>query len=122
MSRAAKSISLADELQADLDAWIKEYNVRRGPPGCNADDEGEPNANGHQNLIAQPGTSCTIEFRLMHPGAALAIGDGGDPARVAPLIAQHGVDAVDSSRADREPSPAPRLRRRNRACAISSSP
>ena len=65
MSRAAKSISLTDELQADLDAWIKEHNVGRGPLGCNADDEGEPNANGHQNLIAQPGTSC-IEFRLMH--------------------------------------------------------
>jgi hypothetical protein len=24
-----------------------------------------PNGNGHQNLIAQPGTSCPIEFRLI---------------------------------------------------------
>jgi hypothetical protein len=25
-----------------------------------------PNSNGHQNLIAQPGTACQIEFRLIH--------------------------------------------------------
>jgi hypothetical protein len=25
-----------------------------------------PNGNGHQNPIAQPGTACQIEFRLMH--------------------------------------------------------
>jgi transposase InsO family protein len=60
-----------DELQADLDAWIKEYNstttsgtlvLRQNSdadlPRCNADDEGENDrgltANGHQNLIAQP--------------------------------------------------------------------
>ena len=24
------------------------------------------NGNGHQNLIAQPGTACQIEFRLIH--------------------------------------------------------
>jgi hypothetical protein len=39
-------------------------------PGCNADDEGENDrgltSNGHQNLIAQPGISCPIEFRLIH--------------------------------------------------------
>jgi transposase InsO family protein len=69
-----------DELQADLDACDL--------PGCNADDEGENeikeynearphqgrwcfgktpmHGNGHQNLIAQPGTSRPIEFRLIH--------------------------------------------------------
>jgi hypothetical protein len=38
-------------------------------PGCNADDEGENDrgltATDTKTLIAQPGTSCPIEFRLI---------------------------------------------------------
>jgi hypothetical protein len=61
-----------DEPQADLDTWIKEYNEARPHQGrwcfgktpmqtfLDADDEGENDrgltANGHQNLITQPGT------------------------------------------------------------------
>ena len=72
-----------DELQADLDVWIREYNEQRPHQGrwcfgknpdadllgCNADDEGENDRGLTErtpNLIAQPGTSCPIEFRLVH--------------------------------------------------------
>ena len=72
-----------DELQADLDEWIREYNEERphrgrwcfgktpmqNVPRHNADDRGE-NARsltvGYQNPIAQPGAVCQIEFQLIH--------------------------------------------------------
>jgi Integrase core domain len=69
-----------DELQADLDAWIKEYNEARSHQGrwCFGPMQTFLDAmpiakekmiaaygNGDQNLIAQPGTSCPIEFRLV---------------------------------------------------------
>ena len=71
-----------DELQADLDAWIKEYNEARPHQGrwCfgkipmrtfpgNADDEGENDrgltATGHLNLTAQPGVPAnTLSWSL----------------------------------------------------------
>jgi hypothetical protein len=71
-----------DELQADLDLWIREYNEQRSHQGrwcfgktpmqtfrdampMTKEKMIAPNGNGHQNRIAQPGTACQIEFRLI---------------------------------------------------------
>ena len=41
-----------------------------------------PNENGHQYLIAQPGTSCPIEFRLIHFINGFVQTDDGETFRV----------------------------------------
>ena len=76
-----------DELQADLDLWIREYNEQRPHQGrwCfgktpmqtfldampMAKEVRSLIAIGHENPIAQPATACQIEFRLIHLSRAV---------------------------------------------------
>ena len=61
--------------------------------------EDRPNGNGHQNLIAQPGTTCPIEFRLIHinklsPGAPGKLTDE-HKAFLARLVEDGPIPAID---------------------------
>ena len=58
-----------------------------------------PNGNGHQNLIAQPGTSCPIEFRLIHFINGFVQTDDGETFRVklSPDVRQRTVGLAEDS-------------------------
>src|SRR6266542_6056284 len=71
-----------DELQADLDAWMREYNEARPHQGRwsfgktpmqtfldaipMTKEENDRRLVGHQNPTAHPGTSCQVESWLLH--------------------------------------------------------
>jgi hypothetical protein len=62
-----------DELQTDLDLWVRDFNEQRPHQGRWCFGKGENDrsliTSDKQNPTAQPGTDCQIEFRLIQMNA-----------------------------------------------------